>query len=91
MFRALVSVVKMATVFEEYTTEEQHSFVCFLWEKGLIAMDVNKEMFPVYGGRCLLCKAVHNCFEIFSRGHSKVADDIRPDRPVEVATEATVQ
>jgi hypothetical protein len=32
----LVSVIKMATVLEEYTTEEQSSFVNFLLAKRLI-------------------------------------------------------
>jgi hypothetical protein len=33
----------------------------FLWVKGLNAKDINKEMFPVYGGKCLSRKAVHKC------------------------------
>jgi transposase len=36
-------------------------------------------------------KTVHNWVEKFSQGRSKVADDARPGRPVEIATEATVQ
>jgi hypothetical protein len=36
----------MATVLEEYTTEEQRSVVRFLWAKGLNAKDTHKEMFP---------------------------------------------
>jgi hypothetical protein len=36
-------------------------------------------------------KAVHNWVEKFSQGCSKVADDVRPGCPVEIATEATVQ
>jgi hypothetical protein len=35
----------------------------FLWAKGLNAKDIHKEMFPVYGGKCLLRKVVHKCFE----------------------------
>jgi hypothetical protein len=31
-----------------------------MWAKGLNAKDFHKEMFPVYGGKCLLHKAVHN-------------------------------
>jgi hypothetical protein len=31
-----------------------------LWEKGLNVKDIHKEMFPVYGGKCLSRKAVHN-------------------------------
>jgi hypothetical protein len=37
------------------------SFCCaFLRSKGLTAKDIHKEMFPVYGGKCLSRKAVHN-------------------------------
>jgi hypothetical protein len=28
--------------------------------KGLNAKDIHKEMFPVYGGKCLSCKVIHN-------------------------------
>jgi hypothetical protein len=62
-----------------------------LWAKGLNAKDVLKEMFPVYGGKYLSCKAVHNWVGKFSQGRSKFIDDARPNRPVEIATEATVQ
>jgi hypothetical protein len=43
----------METVLEECITEEQRSVVPFLWEKGLYAGDINKEMFPVHGRKCL--------------------------------------
>jgi hypothetical protein len=56
----LVSVVKMATLLEGYTTEEQRSVVRILGIKGLNAKDINKEMFPVYNGKCLSRKAAHN-------------------------------
>jgi hypothetical protein len=39
------------------TVLEQRSVV------GLSAKDIHKEMLPVYGGKCLLCKAVHNWVE----------------------------
>jgi hypothetical protein len=48
----------MATELEERTTGEQRSVVRFLWAKGLRAKDIHKEMFPVYGGKCLSRKAV---------------------------------
>jgi hypothetical protein len=48
-------------------------------------------MFLVYGGKYWLRKAVHDWIDKFSQGRSKVADDTRPGRPVEIATEATVQ
>jgi hypothetical protein len=81
----------MATVLEEYDTEEQLSVVRVLWTKGLNAKDIHKEMFPVYGGKCLSLKAGHSWVKKFPRGRPKVADDARPGRPVEIATEATVQ
>jgi hypothetical protein len=49
----LISGFKIATMLEEYTTEEQNFVVRFLWAKGLNAKDIYKEMFPVYGGKCL--------------------------------------
>jgi hypothetical protein len=45
------------------TTEELH----FLWTKVLNAKDIHKEMFPVYGGKCFSCKAVHSWVKKFSR------------------------
>jgi hypothetical protein len=53
-----------------------------LWAKGLNTEDNNKEMFPCYGGKCLSRKAVRNCVEKFSQGHSKVADNARPGAEV---------
>jgi hypothetical protein len=50
-------------VLEEYYTEELRSAVRFLWAKGLNAKDINKEIFPVYGGKCLSRKAVHSWVE----------------------------
>jgi hypothetical protein len=80
----------MATVLERCTTEDQPSVLLFffLWAKGLNAKDIHKEMYPVYGGKCLSRKAVHNWVEKFSQGRSKVADDTR--REAEVA-ETTVK
>jgi hypothetical protein len=48
-------------------------------------------MFPVYYGKCLSRKAVHNWIEKFSQQRSKIADDARPAGHVKIATEATVQ
>jgi hypothetical protein len=47
-------------VLEEYTTEENITVARFVWTKGLDAKDINKEMFPVSGGKCLSRKAVVN-------------------------------
>jgi hypothetical protein len=60
---------------EECITEEKCSVVRFLWAKGLNAKDIHKEIFPVYGGKCLSRKAVHNWVETFCKGLSKVEDD----------------
>jgi hypothetical protein len=81
----------MATVLEECTTEEQRSVVRILWAKGLNEKGVHEEMFPVYGGKCLSLKVVHNWVETFSQGRSKIADDARPCLPFEITTGATVQ
>jgi hypothetical protein len=45
----------MASVIEECTNEEQ----LLLWAKELNAKDIHKEMFLLYGGKCLSHKAVH--------------------------------
>jgi hypothetical protein len=39
---AHVSVVKMATVLDEYTTKEHRSVLRILWAKGFIANDIHK-------------------------------------------------
>jgi hypothetical protein len=44
----------MASVLEEYITEEQRSVVRFLFAKGLNANDIRKGTFLVYGGVCRL-------------------------------------
>jgi hypothetical protein len=56
-------------------------------EKGLNAKDILKEMFPVYGGKCLARKAVHSWVDKFSQGRSKVADA----RPGAEVAETTVE
>jgi hypothetical protein len=62
----LVFVVKMATVLEECTAEI--ALLCAsLWEKGLNAKDLHKEVLPDYGGKRLSHKAVHNWVEKFSQ------------------------
>jgi hypothetical protein len=62
----------MATVFEEYATEEQRSVVRLLRAKGLNAKDVHREFFPDCGGKCLLRKAFQKWAE--KRGKT-FADD----------------
>jgi hypothetical protein len=57
-----------------------------LWAKELNAKDIHKEMFPVYGGKCLSRKAAHNWIEKFSQRRSKVADDVRRGAEVDETT-----
>jgi hypothetical protein len=52
--------VETGTVLEEYATEKKRYVVRFLWVKGLNAKDIHKETFPVYGGKRLSRKAIHN-------------------------------
>jgi hypothetical protein len=66
-------------------------FFFFLWKKELNARDIHEEMFSACGGKCLSRKAGHNWIEKFSQGRSKVVGVDRPGRPVENATEASVQ
>jgi transposase len=76
-------------VFESCNTEKQRSVVrfFFFWcAKGLHAKDIHKEMFPVYGGKCLSRKTVHNWVEKFSKGRSKVPDDARQGAEVAETT-----
>jgi hypothetical protein len=54
--------------------------------KELSAKDIQKEMFSVYGGKCLSLKAFYNWVEKFSQGRSKVADDARPGAEVAETT-----
>jgi hypothetical protein len=43
--------------------------------KRLNVKDIHIAMFPVYCGKCLSRKALHNWVEKFSEGRSKVTDD----------------
>jgi hypothetical protein len=56
----LVSVVKKVTVLECTTEEQRFAVHFFLWAKGTNAKDIYKEIFPVFGGKCLSRKALHN-------------------------------
>jgi hypothetical protein len=80
--KRLVSVDKLATVLEVYNQRAMFCCAFLLWIEGLNANNIHKEKFPVYGGECLLCTAVHNRVEKFSQGRSKVADDAQPGFPV---------
>jgi hypothetical protein len=65
----------MATALEECTA---FCSEFLLWPKGLNAKYIHKEVFPVYGGKCLSLKAVQKWVEKFSQIRSKAADNGRP-------------
>jgi hypothetical protein len=73
-------------VLEACTPKEKRSVVRFLWAEGLTAKDIHKEVFPIYSGKCFLCKAVHNWVKNLSQGHLKVADDAQPGAEVAETT-----
>jgi hypothetical protein len=56
----------MVTVLKESITEEQGSVVRLFVGKRLNAKDIHKQMFPLNGGKCFSCIAVHNWVEKFS-------------------------
>jgi hypothetical protein len=72
---------------------QRAAFCCalFLWAKELSDKDIHKEMFPVYSGRCLSCKARSNWVKKFFQGRMKMTDDAQLGCPVEIATEVTLQ
>jgi hypothetical protein len=53
-----------------------------LYPKVFNEKNIHKKWFPLYGGKCLSRKAVHNWVEKFSQGRLKVADDGRPSAEV---------
>jgi hypothetical protein len=57
-----------------------------LWEKGNNTKDIHVEIFPVYSGKCLLRKAVHNWVDKITQGRSKVTHDARPGEEVAETT-----
>jgi hypothetical protein len=72
----------MATVLEECTAEEQRSVVRVLCGQKDSMQRICIKIFPIYGGKCLSRKAVHNWVEKFSQGRSEVAGDARPGAEV---------
>jgi hypothetical protein len=87
----LVSVVKMATVLKVCTTEDHRSVVRFFFvAKGLEAKDIHKEMFLFMMGSVYRVKRFTTGSRNSLKECLKVADDARPGRSVETATEAPV-
>jgi hypothetical protein len=63
----LVSMVKLATVFEGILLKSSVVVGFFLWAKGLDTKDIHKEIFPVYGEKCLSLEVFHNWIDKFSQ------------------------
>jgi hypothetical protein len=61
----LIPEVKIATVLEAYTIGVRRSVASFLWAKALNAQNINKEMFPVYGVKCMLRKSFLTGWQTF--------------------------
>jgi hypothetical protein len=62
---------------EGYPTEEQRFVVRFLWTEKLSAKDIHKEMFPFYGGKCLLRKAVPRFVTKVFADKGEIETDVR--------------
>jgi hypothetical protein len=73
----------MATEVLQFSTEEQRSVVRFFF---VCKFTQYKDMFPLYGGKCLSHKAVHKCVEKSSQSLSKFANDARPGADVAETT-----
>jgi hypothetical protein len=56
--------------------------------KSMAAMDIHKEMLPMYGERRLSHQAVHNWVQKFSEGRTSIEDEHPVGRPAEIATPA---
>jgi hypothetical protein len=52
--------------------------VRFLLSKGLSTKDIDKEMSPAYGGKCLSCEAVRNNW-VQKRGKCFVDEEVEPE------------
>ena len=64
----------MAVPLYTCTTIELRGVVRFLWAEGIAAMDIHKEMLPMYGEHCLSLQAVHNWVQKFSERRTSIED-----------------
>jgi hypothetical protein len=76
----------MTTVLEEYSTEDQRSGVrVFGQNDSMQGIFINK--YFLFTARSVFSrKTVHNWADKFSQGRSKIADEARQARLVEIAT-----
>jgi hypothetical protein len=81
-----VKIVKIVTVLEGILPKSSFLLCISLRARELTAKDIHREIYLIYGGKCLSRKAVHNWVEKFSQGCSKVADNARPGAEVSEVT-----
>jgi hypothetical protein len=67
----------MATELECVLPQTAFCCVVFLWAKELNAKNIHREMFPVYSGKCLSCREVHNSAE--KRGKRFAVEHVETD------------
>jgi hypothetical protein len=49
----------------------------FLWAKGMEPKNINKEMLPIYGEKCVSRQADYNWVQKFSEGRTRIEDEHR--------------
>jgi hypothetical protein len=76
----LVLVVEMATALDYQRAALCFEFFC--GQKDSMQKDIHDEMFPIYSGKCLSCKVVHNWVKKFSQGRLKATGDAQPGAEV---------
>jgi hypothetical protein len=87
--QSMVSVVKVTTVREEYTTEYQRSLVLLFLDKSTQCKGYSWGNFPVYFEKRLSHKVIHNGVEKFSQGRSKISDDTLPEAEMADSSQKT--
>jgi hypothetical protein len=68
----------MVTIWEEWTKEDVHSVVHFLWAK---KVEIHCELVTVYGGNVMEVQCVHKWCREFDSGQVNVKDEKRSGRP----------
>jgi len=76
----------MASPLENCTVEEQRAVIRFLVAEGEKGSKIHERMLKVYGENCLNRSNVYKWVEQFQSGRTKISDEQRSGRPVEVWT-----
>jgi hypothetical protein len=80
----------MATPLENFTREEQHSVIRFLWLERVKLREIHRRMFQQYGGSCMSERKVYQWVEIFQEGRTSVADEQHSSDLCTAASDANV-